>query len=107
MKHIQSKITPSTYNMVVSTIKRLLKENKKEELRYFKTLVYISIYPNFKTPYDSFRDANDFIMDICGNTNTFHNILSLIEKYNDYELFGHIIKETSKNILGYEYRKIK
>lgn len=105
MKHIQSKITPSTYNMVVSTIKRLLKDNKKEELRYFKTLVYISIYPNGGQ--NSFREANDFIMDICGNNNTFRNILDMMEIYEDYKLFGHVVKETSKNILGYEYRKIK
>lgn len=106
MRHIQSKITPSTYNMVVSTIKRLLKENKKEELRYFKTLVYISIYPNGKPCY-SFRDADDFIQDVCRKPSTFYGILNMIENFNDYKLFGHIVKETSKNILGYEYRKTK
>ena len=87
-------------------MKHLLKENKKEELRYFKTLVYISIFPN-RNPSFSYRDADDFIMDICGNTNTFRSILSMLETYEGYKLFGHVVKETSKNILGYEYRKIK
>lgn len=92
--------------MVVSTIKRLLKENKKEELRYFKTLVYISIYPN-RNPNYSFRDADDFIQDVCRNPNTFYGILAMLETYEDYKLFGHIVKEESKNILGHEYRKTK
>lgn len=106
MREIQSKLNPIVYDMVVSTIKRMLKENKKKELRYLKTLVYISIFPN-RNPDYGFRDADDFIQDVCRNPKTFYGILAMIETYEDYKLFGHIVKETSKNILGYEYRKIK
>jgi hypothetical protein len=92
--------------MVVTKIKQLRKENKKEELRLFKTLVYISIYPNRNPPY-SFRDADNFILELCRSNTLFYNIVYMMKNCENYRLFGYVVKEMKNNILGYGYRKIK